>query len=83
LEHIVAEFDKQGTDKIDFNEFLAIIINRISEPDSLEEITKSWDALKDPGTNKITFESLQRVAADLGEDMTSTCFAQGFGALAM
>lgn len=61
-----------GSGTIDFNEFLAIITERIGEPDSPEEVERAWDAMKAGGGEYITLESLVRVAKDLGQDLMST-----------
>ena len=59
-----------GSGAIDFNEFLAIIAQRIAEPDSMQEAERAWEALKDEDGDKISLESLTRMAKLLGEDMT-------------
>lgn len=61
-----------GSGTIDFNEFLAIITEKIGEPDSIEEVNRAWDSMKAPGAEHITLDSLMRVAKDLGEDLMST-----------
>ncbi len=61
-----------GTGTVDFNEFIDIITMRIAEPDTIEEMEKSWDALKDPVRNVVTVDSLAKVAQALGDDLTRT-----------
>ncbi len=36
-----------GNDNVDFNEFMSIMTAKMTEPDTKEEIDKSWDLLKD------------------------------------
>ena len=42
----------------------------MTEPDSKEQIDKSWGLLADGNTGKITKQSLKMAAEAIGEDMT-------------
>ncbi len=70
---IMAELDKNGSGGIDFNEFLDLLIQKMSEQDSREAVLKTFSLFVDPshgdGTT-ITLDSLRRVAHTIGENMT-------------
>jgi Ca2+-binding EF-hand superfamily protein len=50
---VLSDFDwgglsiRTGNDNVDFNEFMSIMTAKMTEPDTKEEIDKSWDLLKD------------------------------------
>jgi Ca2+-binding EF-hand superfamily protein len=47
---MIAEIDKDGSGKIDFNEFLHIMTSKMGEPDSKEEIMKTFRLFDDDET---------------------------------
>ena len=55
-------FDDQ---KIDFQEFLEIMIVKMSQKDSEEDIDKAYNLFVDQEQNVITFGSLKRIVEDL------------------
>ena len=55
---------------IDFNEFLTMMTQKMSEKDSKEEIMKAFKLFDDDETGKISFKNLKRVAKELGENLT-------------
>lgn len=58
--------------KIDFQEFLEIMIVKMSQKDSNEDIQKAYKLFVDETTNPkvITMKSLTKVVQDLEEDLT-------------
>jgi Ca2+-binding EF-hand superfamily protein len=52
---------------IDYNEFLDIMISKMSEKDNPEEIEKAFELFDEDGTGAISFDNLKRVAQELGE----------------
>merc|ERR1712044_75375 len=70
IKKMIAEIDKEGTGQIDFNDFLRIMTEKMSEKDSKEEILKAFRLFDDDETGKISFKNLKRVAKELGENLT-------------
>merc|ERR1712018_933128 len=66
----IAEIDKEGTGTIDFNDFLTMMTQKMSEKDTKEEILKAFRLFDDDETGKISFKNLKRVAKKLGENLT-------------
>lgn len=61
---------KQDLSKIDFQQFLEIMIVKMSQKDQQEDIDKAYNLFIDPKQGKVTFDSLKQVVEDLEEDMT-------------
>ncbi|CAD8083807.1 unnamed protein product [Paramecium sonneborni] len=63
---------KYDAQRIDFQEFLEIMMVKMSQKDSLDDIKKAFNLFKDGNNPKkiITFDSLKKVIQDLDEDMT-------------
>jgi centrin-1 len=70
IKKMISDIDKDGSGTIDFQEFLEMMTNKMSEKDSREEILKAFRLFDDDETGKITFKNLKRVAKELGENMT-------------
>ncbi|MBN3272311.1 CETN1 protein, partial [Polyodon spathula] len=70
IKKMIVEIDKEGTGKIDFNDFLAVMTHKMVEKDSKEEILKAFRLFDDDETGKISFRNLKRVAKELGENLT-------------
>ena len=68
IEILVGTASNSG--RIDFHEFLDIIVNKVSEPDTPEDIERAFSMLEIEGKGVITKESLQKVIAQLGEDLS-------------
>ena len=67
---MISDIDKDGNGTIDFQEFLEMMTNKMSEKDSREEILKAFRLFDDDNTGTITLRNLRRVARELGETMT-------------
>ena len=67
---LVADFDKDSTGKIDFHEFLAIMMKKMSQTDQKDALDEAFDLFDDDGDGEISFEDLKKVAKDLSEQMS-------------
>ncbi|KAJ3259789.1 Centrin-1 [Boothiomyces macroporosus] len=70
IKKMMVDVDKSGTGKIDFNEFLELMTQKMAEKDSKEEILKAFKLFDDDDTGAISFKNLKRVAKELGEGLT-------------
>ena len=70
LTKLIADFSKDKSDRIDFAEFLDIMITKMSEKDSATEIEKAFQLFDLDGDGKISFDDLKKVAQELNETMT-------------
>lgn len=62
--------DKEGMVTIDLNDFMDIMTTKMSERDGEEQLKKAF-ILFSQEKDHITFEDLERIANELGENMTS------------
>lgn len=62
--------DKEGMVTIDENDFIDIMTTKMSERDSDEQLQKAF-ILFSQEKDHITFEDLEQIAGELGENMTS------------
>merc|ERR1719188_1108988 len=69
IKKMIADIDKDDSGTIDFNEFLEMMTQKMSEKDSKEEILKAFRLFDDDETGFITLKNLRRVAKDIGENM--------------
>eukprot|EP00274_Cyanoptyche_gloeocystis_P007843 CAMPEP_0196653436 /NCGR_PEP_ID=MMETSP1086-20130531/3059_1 /TAXON_ID=77921 /ORGANISM="Cyanoptyche gloeocystis , Strain SAG4.97" /LENGTH=99 /DNA_ID=CAMNT_0041984633 /DNA_START=400 /DNA_END=696 /DNA_ORIENTATION=+ len=67
---MISDIDKDGSGTIDFEEFLEMMTQKMSEKDPKEDILKAFKLFDDDSTGKISFKNLKRVAKELGENMT-------------
>ena len=70
LNKLIGMFDKDKSGRIDFAEFLEIMITKMSEKDSSQEIEKAFELFDLDKDDKITFDDLKKVAIELNETMT-------------
>merc|ERR1712167_41516 len=69
LKKMVSDVDNDGNGTIEFVEFLGMMIGKMGEKDSREDIEKVFKLFDDDNTNKISFRNLARVAEELGENI--------------
>ncbi|XP_036275300.1 centrin-1 [Pipistrellus kuhlii] len=69
LKKMVSEVDKDGTGRITFSDFLAVMTQKMAEKDTKEEILRAFRLFDDDETGKISFRNLKRVANELGENL--------------
>uniref|UniRef100_A0A8D0CG98 Calglandulin n=1 Tax=Salvator merianae TaxID=96440 RepID=A0A8D0CG98_SALMN len=70
IRKMIADIGKDGCNTIDFEDFLTMMSQKMSEKDSQEEILKAFRLFDDDGTGKISFKNLKRVSKELGENLT-------------
>ena len=70
LRKILAEVDKSGEGIIRYDDFLDIMTQKMLERDPVEEMKKAFVLICEEGHDKITLKSLQKVAKELGENMS-------------
>nr|XP_004654880.1 centrin-1 [Jaculus jaculus] len=70
IKKMISDVDKEATGKISFNDFLAVMTQKMAEKDTKEEILKAFRLFDDDATGKISFRNLKRVAQELGENLT-------------
>ena len=63
------EDDEEADGEIKFDEFLDMMTGRISEKNPEEDLARVYKLFDSDRTGEITFENLQRVARELGEDI--------------
>ncbi|KAJ1633340.1 the SdcenSKMLCK complex [Pavlovales sp. CCMP2436] len=69
VSEMIHSLDKTGRGNIDFNEFLELLVRKMSERDSKEEVRKTFRQFAHDGGG-IGFKELKQVAVELGENMT-------------
>ena len=69
LNKLIGDFDKDKSGRIDFAEFLDIMITKMSEKDSVAELEKAFLLFDLDGDEKISFDDLKQVAKELNENM--------------
>merc|ERR1712166_241497 len=70
IKKLIGDFDKDGSGRIDFHEFLDIMITKMSERDTPAGLENAFVLFDTDGDGQISFEDLKAVATELGEDMT-------------
>ena len=73
INSLMPDRGEKGDDKaqtIDFQEFLDIMITKMSEKDSQEELDNAFELFDLDGDGIISFEDLKTVASQLNENMT-------------
>uniref|UniRef100_A0A7S1GAP5 Calmodulin n=1 Tax=Bicosoecida sp. CB-2014 TaxID=1486930 RepID=A0A7S1GAP5_9STRA len=69
VQDIIAEVDVDGTGKLDFEEFLAMVAGRLKDTDIVGEVEASFDAFDVDGDGKVSAEDLRAYAEKLGEKL--------------
>ncbi|KAM6441461.1 uncharacterized protein PHA67_023165 [Liasis olivaceus] len=70
IRKMIADIGKDGSNTIEFEDFLAMMTTKMNEKDCKEEILKAFRLFDDDGTGKISFKNLKRVSKELGENLT-------------
>ena len=68
LKTLMEKADKDGSGAIDFEEFLALMVQRIQYQNPKLEISKAFRMYDDDEGGTIDFNNLRKVATDLEED---------------
>jgi len=69
IKKMISEVDKDESGTLDFSEFLNLMTKKMSEEDTKEDISKSYQLFA-THNGKISLEDLKRVAKELGDDRT-------------
>ncbi|XP_059528970.1 centrin-2-like [Myotis daubentonii] len=67
---MISEIDPEGTGKMNFNDFLTVMTQKMWEKDSKEDILKAFKLFDDDETGTISFDNLKCVSNELGENIT-------------
>ena len=70
IKKILSEVDKSGEGIIKFDDFLDIMTKKMLEREPIKEIQKGCILIPEERANTITLNHLQRVAKELGENLT-------------
>ena len=67
---MMTDIDKQESPTVLFDEFVEMATPKMQSRDTREEIMKVFKLFDDDNTGTISFKNLQRVARELGENLT-------------
>merc|ERR1712178_257589 len=70
ISKMVKEMDKDGDATVDFEEFCVMMAEKMNQKDGKEEMMKGFKLFDDDNTGKISFKNYQRVAKELGENLS-------------
>ena len=70
LRVLISQYDNAGTGRIDFAEFLDIMLTKISESNTDSQIQNAFELFDINGDKFIDIDDLRKVAEELGENMT-------------
>jgi len=69
LKKLVTEVDKDNTGQLDFDGYLNIILNKMAERPSTEDLHKAFRLFDPAGKRAIDFHDLKRIAGQIGEQI--------------
>ena len=67
LKKLVTEVDKDNTGQLDSDGYLNIILNKMAERPSTEDLQKAFRLFDPAGKKRINFDDLKRIAGQIGE----------------
>ena len=67
---LMRQYDKEGSGKIEYQDFLEIMTQKIGERDPTEEVKKAFRLFDEDGTGYVTLKNLRRIARELGEQLS-------------
>lgn len=67
---LMADYDRDGSGQIEYQDFLDIMTTKINERDPTEEILKAFKLFDEDGTGRISLKNLRRIARELGENLS-------------
>ena len=69
LKKLVTEVDKDNTGQLEFDGYLNIILNKMVERPSQEDLHKAFRLFDPAGKRRIDFDDLKRIAGQIGEQI--------------
>ena len=69
LKKLVQEVDEENTGQLAFNGYLNIILNKMAERPSSEDLDKAFRLFDPQGKRRIDFNDLKRIAGQIGEQI--------------
>ena len=73
--NMIADLDYDNRE-VEFEEFLAAIIDKLGDKETKEGINKIFDLFDEDGSNTVNLSNLRKVAKELGETMTNDELAE-------
>jgi centrin-1 len=70
LKQLLTEVGTDPNGTMDFNEFLRVILHKVGEKESKEEVMRAFKMFDDDDRGSFTLEDLKRISEELGQDMT-------------
>jgi centrin-2/centrin-1 len=70
LKALLAEVGTAPSGSMDFNEFLRIILMKVGEKESKEEVQRAFMLFDETDKGHISFEDLKQISKTLGQDLT-------------
>merc|ERR1711937_1132859 len=70
ISKMIKEMDKDGDATVDFEEFCVMMAEKMNQKDGKEEMLKGFKLFDVEGSGKISFKNFQRVAKELGENLS-------------
>mmetsp|Transcript_120251 Transcript_120251/g.208754 ORF Transcript_120251/g.208754 Transcript_120251/m.208754 type:complete len:166 (+) Transcript_120251:50-547(+) len=68
--HMLSDLERQGARPLDFNGFLDLMTAKMGERDTREDVSKVFRLFDDDRTGTLSVRNLQRVARELGEQLS-------------
>merc|ERR1711934_836768 len=67
IDKMVKDIDADGNAQIEFNEFVAMMTDKVGGKDGVEEMKKAFKLFDTEGKGKVTMKELSAVAKEIGE----------------
>ena len=70
MKKLLGEVDKDNTGQIDFEGYLQVVLNKMVERPTPDDIQKAFRLFDQGAKGKVDFQDLKRIAAQIGENIT-------------
>merc|ERR1711934_567578 len=67
---MVKDIDADGNATIEFEEFVAMMGDKVSGKDGVEDMKKAYKLFDTEGKGKVTLKELKSIATEIGESMS-------------
>mmetsp|Transcript_84182 Transcript_84182/g.184842 ORF Transcript_84182/g.184842 Transcript_84182/m.184842 type:complete len:170 (+) Transcript_84182:295-804(+) len=71
VQHMLHDLERQGAKPLDFGGFVDLMTAKMGERDTREEVSKVFRLFDDDRSGTITLRNLQRIARELGEQVST------------